>query len=106
MYQDHEVIRVADDPLRRPSLGTPVNAFAAGGHRPAWPPWLHHMLIEHRHRHVEDQRGKDAALRRSSPGVLTLAKFGENPGLEKRLDQCQNAFVFDPQTYPLHKSGV
>jgi hypothetical protein len=32
-----------------------------GGHRPAGLPRPHHVLIKHRHRDVEDQRGHDSS---------------------------------------------
>jgi DNA invertase Pin-like site-specific DNA recombinase len=48
----------------------------------------------------------DAALRRAGPGVLLVAGFGEDPGLEERLNQCQDALVFDPGPHPVHEGGV
>ena len=46
---------------------------------------------------------EDAALRRAGTGVLMVAGFGEDPGLEKRLDQRQHALVFDPAPDPVHQ---
>ena len=54
------------------------------------------MLIEHRQRDVGQQRGEDAALRRAGDGVLQVTEFGEDPGLEERLNQQQHALVLDP----------
>ena len=37
---------------------------------------------------------------------LVDAVLGEDPGLEERLHQCQDAFVSDPSSDPAHQGGV
>lgn len=64
------------------------------------------VLIEHRQRDVGQQRGQDAALRRAGLGVLDLAEFGEDPGLEERLDQPQHPLVLDPGSHAVHQGRV
>ncbi len=39
-------------------------------------------------------------------GVLVLAEFGKNPGLEERLDQSEHPLVLDSYTHPIHQSDV
>lgn len=39
-------------------------------------------------------------------GVLVVAEFGEDPGLEERLDQLQHPLVFDPLEHPVHQGRV
>jgi hypothetical protein len=37
---------------------------------------------------------------------LAFAVFGEDPGFEERLDQCQHALVLDPCPGPVHQRGM
>jgi hypothetical protein len=39
-------------------------------------------------------------------GVLPFAEFGEDPGLQERLDQRQHALVLDPCPHPVHQGRV
>jgi len=59
------------------------------------------VLIERRHRDVEDQRGQDAPLWRAGVGVPVFAELGKYPGLEERLHQREHALVLDPGPHPL-----
>ena len=60
------------------------------------------VLIERRHRDVEDQRGQDPSLQGAGMGVLVIAEIGEDPGLEEHLDQREHALVLDPGPHPFH----
>ena len=51
-------------------------------------------------------RSQDAALWRAGMGVLMLPEFGEDPGLEERLDQPQDALVLDPGPHRVHHGRV
>jgi DNA invertase Pin-like site-specific DNA recombinase len=61
---------------------------------------------DHRPGYLLRWEREDAALRRASMGVLAVAEFGEDPGLEERLDQRQHALVFDPAPDPVHQCRV
>jgi len=45
-------------------------------------------------------------LRRAGIGVLHLTEFGEDPGLEERLDQPQHALVLDPGSHAVHQGHM
>jgi DNA invertase Pin-like site-specific DNA recombinase len=49
---------------------------------------------------------EDPTLRRAGVGVLDLAEFGEDPGLEERLDQPQHPLVLDPRPNPVHQGHM
>jgi len=104
--EHHEVVRVADQAPVRQVLEPPASALPGGGHRPARFPWRVQVLIEHRQRDVGQQRRQDAALRCAGAGVLVVAEFGEDPGLEERLDQPQHTLVLDPQPDPVHQGRM
>jgi hypothetical protein len=64
------------------------------------------VLVEHVQGDVRQQWGQDAALRRAGVGVPVLAEFGQNPGLEERLDQPEHPLVLDPAAHPVHQGRV
>jgi len=51
-------------------------------------------------------RSQDATLRRAGVRVLVFAEFGEDPGLEERLDQQQHPLVLDPPAHPVHQGRM
>jgi len=106
MDQHGEIVRVADDPVIRQAFTAPGSAPAFGRHCPARLPRPVKLLVERAQGNVEDQRGQDAALRRSGEGVLVLTEFGQHPGLEERLHQRQDAFVLHPCPHPVHDGRV
>jgi site-specific DNA recombinase len=48
----------------------------------------------------------DRSLRSTGVGVFQLAILGEDPGLQERLHQGQDAFVPDPGPHPAHEGGM
>ena len=61
------------------------------------------VLVQHRQRHVAQQRREDRPLRGAGVGVPQDAVLTEDPGLQERLHQGQDAFVPDAMTHPVHQ---
>ena len=106
MHEDDEIVGVTHDPPVRQALLTTSLAAHRGTHRPAGPPRRVDVLIEHAQRDVRQQRGQDPSLRGPGRGVPLLTEFGEDPGLEERLDQGQHALVLHPRPDPAHQGRV
>ncbi len=98
----HEVVRIADQSVvRLPAW----RRDAAGGRRAHRLPGLGEMIVEHGQGDVGQQRRQDPPC-----GVPVLvfrdAVLTEDPGLQERLHQRQDAFVPDPSTHPVHQGRV
>lgn len=48
----------------------------------------------------------DAPLRSAGGGVLLLAELGQDPGLQERLHQRHDPFVFDSLPHPIQQAGM
>lgn len=104
VHHDDEVIRIADEaPIGLAMAAAPL-ALRRGCHHLL--PLPGEMLIQHQQGDVGQQRRQDAALWGPGEGVAALAVLAQNPGLEKRLHQCQDAFVPDPLPQALHQRAV
>jgi hypothetical protein len=57
---------------------------------------LDEVIIQHGQRDVGQQRGEDPALRGAGDGAFPGAGVGQDTGLEERLHQRQDSFLFDP----------
>ena len=103
-HADHKVIGVADESIGRP---------AAAADRVSLMPLLAHrlprpgvMLIQRRECDVSHQRRENPALRSARDRSLEGALLGQDPGLEERLDQRQDALVHDAPSHPVQNGRV
>ena len=69
-------------------------------------PDLGEVVVEGRQCDVGEQRRQDAALGRAGDRVPVGAVLGEDPRLQERLHQGQDALVPDPMSHPVHQGRV
>ncbi len=69
-------------------------------------PDLGEVIVEGRQCDVGEQRGQDATLRRAGERAEFGAVDGEDPRLQERLRQGEDALVADPAAHPVHQGRV
>src|SRR5680860_915025 len=103
-HHDDKVVHIADESPGAKTLATTRAAAHAGGHHRL--PGLGEMLVERRQGDVRQERREDAALRGAGGGLFLSAELGDDPSLEKRLDEREDALVLDPVAHTGQKCPV
>src|SRR3981189_3305579 len=94
---------MADQPKVRLPVTKSFSALDGAGGRTTRQPG--NVFVEHRQRHVGQQRREDPTLRSSRGAVLQQAILSEDARLEKRLHQPQHTVVADASTHPTQQGG-
>ena len=101
---DHEVVRVADEPVG--CATTLADALAPVHSVPIASHSCGEVIVEDGQGDVGQQRGEDPTLRGAGDRVRFGPVLGEDPGLQERLHQRQDALVPDSAPHPVHEGRV